>query len=255
MRYDYHAHTNYSDGRFLWQMAAAAADAGLDGIGFADHCNVSDRPAMTHEKSLFGFNLDLTHERRRRAIDSLRERFDVEIFDAVEIDYDPRDEAEIRAFLDDTGFDYAIGSVHGVDGENVQRDAPFEGLSAAEREAFVESYFDRLVSLVESELFEVAAHVDLVERNPELRGYATTEQYRTVADAFARSRTVPEINAGRVRAEYGDFHPGREFLDVLLDADVRFTVGTDSHAPDEIGPRVERLELLFDERGIDPYLL
>jgi len=40
---DYHVHSNYSDGRFLFQMVRAADEAGLDGVGFADHCTVTER--------------------------------------------------------------------------------------------------------------------------------------------------------------------------------------------------------------------
>ena len=255
MYHDYHAHSNYSDGTALPSMVRAAEEAGLDGIGFTDHCNVSDRPETVRAKCMTGNNLDLTYERRRQAIEILRERFDVAIHDAVEMDYDPRDEAEIRAFLDEAGFDYAVGSVHELDETNVHFESHFAELSEEERRAEVETYFDRLISLIESELFEVAAHVDLIERNPALRGYATEEQYREVATAFARSRTVPEINAGRIHDDYGEFHPAPAFHEVLLSEDIAFTVGSDSHKPADIGPRTEELRAYLDEVGAEPVRL
>ncbi|WP_440990963.1 PHP domain-containing protein [Haloarchaeobius baliensis] len=250
--YDYHLHSNYSDGRFLPQMVRAASDAGLDGIGFADHCNVSARESMQSTRAVFGFNLDRTYERRRHAIGRLRERADITVYDAVEMDYDPRDEAEIRAFLDEAGFDYAIGSVHTVGEYNIQSPGQYEGLSDAELDRVVDHYFDNLVALAESELFEVAAHPDLFERTPQLRGRATAEHYRRAAEAFADSRTVPEINAGRALADEEFVHPHDSFLDELLARDVAITVGTDSHRPHEVADRAAFLDAFTDEWGVEP---
>ena len=250
--YDYHAHTNYSDGAFLRWMVDAAADAGLDGIGFADHCNVSPTADARRYKRALGFNLDLTYERRREAIESVRDAVDIEVFDAAEMDYDPAHEAAIREFLDEAGFDYAVGSVHELDGANVHTRSNFADKPESERRELVDRYFEKLVALVESELFAVAAHPDLVERNPHLRGFATADHYAAVADAFRSSRTVPEINAGRLLDDYGEFHPAPAFLDRLVDAGAEVTVGTDSHEPDAIAPRVREIEAELDRRGLEP---
>jgi histidinol-phosphatase (PHP family) len=252
LAYDYHVHSNYSDGRFLASMVEAAEEAGLDGVGFADHCNVSEREAMREQKRRLGFNLDRTYERRRRAIDALREESDLRIFDAVEMDYDPVDHAAIREFLGGADFEYAIGSVHYVEDVNVHYEPYFGEKSDDERTELVEEYFEKLVALVESELFEIAAHVDLIERNPALRGYARREHYERAAEAFAGSRTVPEINAGRVHDEYGEFHPGPTFAEALRDRGVRFTVGSDAHAPGELTRRATALADAVDERSLDP---
>ncbi|WP_136716525.1 PHP domain-containing protein [Halorientalis salina] len=252
---DYHVHSTYSDGRFLFQMVRAAAEAGLEGVGIADHCSVSDRDEIQEQKHLLGFNLDETYERRREAIERLREEASIAIYDGVEMDYHPEDEARIRAFLDEAGFQYAIGSVHYLEGVNVHVEPYFEQKAEGDRDELVSEYFDRLVALVESELFDIAAHVDLVERNPALRGYATTEQYRRVAEAFADSRTVPELNAGRALSEYGEFHPSPGFLDVLAEYEVPVTVGTDSHKPDEVGDRVRHIERYLDRRNRQPVTL
>lgn len=251
---DYHTHTTYSDGGFLRGMVEAADAAGLEGIGLTDHCTVSAREKPATVRTIYGFNLDLTYERRRRAIEELRDREDlaVEIYDGVEMDYDPRDEREIRDFLEEAGFDYAIGSVHAVDGLNVQVPSNFAELADAELDAIVDDYFENLVSLIESELFDVAAHVDLIERTPALRGRATVDHYEPVARAFVDSRTVPEINAGRAVADAAIVHPAEPFLDVLRDHGVAVTVGSDSHRPSEIGDRAAFLEEYFAEHDLKP---
>ncbi|SEQ50439.1 PHP domain-containing protein [Natrinema salaciae] len=249
---DFHVHSNYSDGDFLGSMVRAAEAAGLEGVGVADHCNVASRESPEAMRGLYGFNLDLTYERRRQGIERVRESAEIAVYDAVELDYDPRDEDAIDAFLAEAAFDYAIGSVHEVGGDNVQIASHFADLTEAERDAVVDDYFDQLVALVESELFEIAAHADLVERTPPLRGRATEDHYRRVAQAFADSRTIPEINAGRALTEADIVHPSEQFLTVLREHDVSVTVGTDSHRPDEIPDRADFLEGFVDETGLEP---
>ena len=250
--HDFHVHSNYSDGRFLPSMVRAAAEAGLDGVGVADHCIVSSREAMDDARTKWGFNLDRTYERRRRGIDQVRESVDIAVYDAVEMNYEPRDEAAVREFLDGADFDYSIGSVHEVQGLNVQDASNFRDMSDGERDAVVDAYFDGLVALAESELFDIAAHPDLLERVEPLRGRATVDHYRRAARAFADSRTVPEINAGRALRDEAIVHPSPAFLEVLVEHDVSLTVGTDSHTPDEIGDRAAFLREFADERDVDP---
>ena len=268
--YDYHVHSNYSDGSFLRQMAEAAADAGIEGVGFADHCNVSDSEEIRESKLVAGFNLDQTYPRRREAIEALRDRVEIELYDAVEVDYEPGQEDRIRQFFAEADFDYALGSVHYLDrrekfdaGEesgasesfvNVGDESHAESLSPAERRAFVDDYYDDVVELIRSELFDVVAHLDFFENNAVLRGLSTRDHYEQVADALVDSRTIPEINAGFVGewGDYDEFFPAPEFLDILLDRGVGVTVGTDSHNPDEFDRRVPKLTDLMKERGIDP---
>ncbi len=207
---------------------------------------------MIEVRNDIGFTFDATYERRRSAIERLRENYDIEIYDAVEVDYDPRDEAAIETFLGEADFQYAIGSVHNLENVNVHYESYFAEKSESERAALVDEYFEKVVALIDSELFEIAAHLDLVERNPALRGFATESHYRQVAEALERSRTATELNAGRVLDDYGEYHPSPTFLDVLQEYDVPITVGTDSHTPEALTDRVAHLAEWFEERAIEP---
>lgn len=251
---DFHVHSNYSDGTVVDWMLAAAEEAGLDGVGFADHCNLTTDPAVRRERAKFHRNFDLTHERRRAYLASIAGDYDLSVYDAVEVDYEPdgRTEAAIRAFLEGAGFDYAIGSVHYVGEREVFRRQSFGSASAAAD--FVADYYDALVALVESELFDVVAHVDLIEAHPELRGIADEEQFERLAGALADSETVPEINAGHV-GDYGDydgFHPGDRLLETLLERGVEVTIGSDAHEPENFETRVPALRDRVAEWGIEP---
>ncbi len=249
---DIHTHTSYSDGSGIPLMLDAAEAAGLDAVGFADHCSLSR--TWRDERLLWNRNFDQTYTRRREAIGIADARTDLSVYDAVEMDYEPELEPEIEAFLADAGFDYALGSVHYVAGKQVFPFESFTDASDAERRAFVDEYYDAVVSLVDSELFDVLAHVDLVENHPALNGLTTDAHRERVAAACADSRTVPEINAGRAgkRGEFDLFHPTEPFIRVFRDHGVQFVAGTDAHNPEDFADRVPLLERCLEEQGIEP---
>lgn len=254
--YDYHTHSTYSDGDFLEWMVGTAEDVGLEGIGIADHLIVSDAESQVRRRRREGHALDLTYERRREAIEEVRADTEIEVFDAAEVDYQPDDQPLIEDFLAGAGFDYHVGSVHMVGDDNVHVADPDDP------EAFVEHYVDLVEQMVETELFAIAGHVDLPERNPHLRDVMDRPQYDRLARAFADSRTVPEINAGRSNREIdhpaddtgvpGFFHPVPEFLAALREHDVTVVAGSDAHEAGDLRERTRLLEERFDDLGLEP---
>lgn len=238
--YDLHTHSAYSDGADLRAMVEAAAETGLAGVGITDHCTLIEDDFGRADR----FDFEETYAERRREIVGLRTEIDIEIFDGVEVCYSPAIEDRIADFLEAAGFDYAIGSVHFADGYDFTTGAGTGDTTAARREA-IDRYFDRQIDLVESGLFDIVAHIDLPNRLPGLRDLATAEHYDALAAALERSRTVPEVNAGRIRRDYGDVHPNPAFLE-RFDG-IPFAPGTDAHRPDEVAPRAAALEDVFTE--------
>lgn len=241
---DYHVHTDYSDGDELESMVRAMERSELTAMGLADHCNVTseitrrDRDYYLHESYLT----------RREEINRLAGRYDVQLFDAVEVDYYIHDESNIETFLDDAGFDYSLGSVHHIHDRHMANMSFFRGNTPRKRKRFVNDYVQSVVSLIESELFDIAAHIDVIERYPPFRNLITEDHYERVADAIECSRTIPEINVGRVFGEYGKTHPKPEFIEYLLDRDVEFTYGSDAHSPETVEAGAEyALDLVENE--------
>lgn len=247
MRTDVHTHTAFSDGSDLLSMVEAAEDAGLDGLGLTDHCIVTEDAFGRRAR----YDLVETHERRRKAIEAAREGTSVTLYDAVEMSYVASDTDRIRAFLDSAGFDYTVGSVHFAGEYDYTSDAPYLGEDDAFRRAAVERYYDAVVGLVESELFDVLGHLDLPERLETLRGHSQQSDYDRVVAALADSETVPEINAGRVNRSLGRPHPDPSMLERFDGHGVAFVLGSDSHRPDELTERIPELRAVADETAVE----
>ncbi len=247
MRFDCHTHTTYSDGWDWREMAAAAYDSGLEGIGFTDHCVPYEDPFGRHEQYPF----TETYLERRQELVSARNELEIECYDGVELNYDPAHEPAIRAFLEAADFDYVIGSVHYAGEFYVGHPDALVGASAATKREALETYVDWQLQLVDSGLFDVLGHLDLTQRSPSLRGLMRAADYRRLAEALATSDIVPEINAGRLDRTYGEVHPHPAHLDVFRELDVPFVLGTDSHAPDQLQSRIDLLDTRLDELDVD----
>ncbi|RCU44270.1 histidinol phosphatase [Haloplanus salinus] len=247
MQTDIHTHTTFSDGSDLSAMIDAAETAGLDALGLTDHCIVTD--------DAFGrratYDLVKTYEQRREAVDAAREETTLTLYDAAEVSYVASEADAIREFLSTADFEYTIGSVHFADQYDYTANAQYAEAEDETCRAAVERYYDAVVELVESELFDVLGHLDLPERLPTLRGFSIPDDYERVAAALADSRTVPEINAGRVNRSLNRVHPDPGMIASFSNHGIKFVLGTDSHRPDEIVTRVPALEAVVDRSTID----
>ncbi len=243
MRYDLHTHTTYSDGSDWRDMVAAAEHAGLAGIGFTDHCAIGPDEFGRRDR------YDLVETYPERRTEFANGDVSMTVFDAAEINYEPAKEAAIEAFLEQARFDYVIGSVHFTDGVHFS-DPDLSDASHRRRRRAVEDYVEAQIALIESELFDVVGHLDLVQRTPSLRGLMTRSHYERIADAFEHATAIPELNAGRLDRSYGTVHPDPAHVEPFIERDIPFVVGTASHAPDQLRSRVGLLATVLEELPI-----
>ena len=187
MQTDVHTHTTFSDGSALSAMVEAAESAGLDALGLTDHCIVVEDDFGRRER----YDLVETYDQRRQVIDDARAETDLRLYDAAEVSYVESAEDETRAFLSAADFAYTIGSVHFADPYDYTSGSQYADFGGAERRAAVERYYDAIEALIDSELFDVAAHLDLVER----KLVAEPERNFVIALAMAPAGLVAVLQA------------------------------------------------------------
>lgn len=223
----------------MFRMIRKAEKLGLKGIGFTDHCNVSSRKPEIERKKIQGFNLDKTYERRTDAIKQLRKEHDIEIYNAVEIDYDPRDESEIKKFQEKANFEYSLGSAHIINGSHIQDTRKTSKMSKKERREMVSNYLEKMEQLVDSELFDVIAHIDVYKRNKHLRKFEPEQEIETLIKAVKEKEAIPEINLGRSTKGMKKIHPTSTFMKKMKKQKIKFITGTDSHTPESLERNIE----------------
>jgi histidinol-phosphatase (PHP family) len=238
-------------------MAAAAAAAGYEVLGFSSHCPLPILSDGNMELSRLGeYKAEIRRLGREWALRGL------EILLGLEIDWipgvcSPRDEVFAGA-----GLDYSIGSVHYVDLPGSGRFAVDYGLAETTASlasfdggdpgrALYEDYYRMLRQLVASGGFDILGHFDLVKKNngADATGAGrffdeSSAGYREASLAVARElrdrEIVVEINVGGMsRGKVRSPYPSLPILKELRAEGVRITFSADAHAPEHLGANLD----------------
>lgn len=225
---DYHMHSDFSDGRSSPEdYIIPAINAGLDEIGFSEH--------LTLFKDKEDWNMNPVNiSPYIQHLEKLRARTkNIKIKIGLEVDYFEGKEDEIRDFLKPWPLDYIIGSVHYLGEKTVDLGPEFyEGKSI---DRLFDAYFNSVITAVESELFDIIAHCDLIR----IYGYKPAMDleplYRKLARAMKDHNVAFEVNTNGRNRPLADFYPDRRYLKVFREEHVPVCVNSDAHMPSRVG--------------------
>ena len=165
----------------------------------------------------------------------------------IEIDFVPGREERMDADATALPYDYVIGSVHRVDGDEVDRATDQSVYERYEAYELYAAYYRNVREAALSGRFEVIGHPDLIKifrRYPERD---ITPLLEETADAVAESGVVVDVNAAGLRKPVGEIYPSRQFLEMFHRRGVPIILSSDAHAPDEVGAGYDRsLKLVHD---------
>ncbi|HVN58388.1 MAG TPA: histidinol-phosphatase [Bacteroidales bacterium] len=242
-RTDYHIHTLFSDGKAdARDYIEYAIKTGLDEIGFSEHLNLFvPGQHWCMDPGRAGEYIGYLKKLRR----SYRGKIEIRI--GLEVDFFPGKEQEIFNFLAPLDLDYIIGSVHYM-GETTVDSGPdfYKGKNIDE---LYSSYFDLLCQAVESGLFDILGHSDLVRIYNFSPMTCPEPLYRKLAHEMACHDVALELNTNGRNRPLADFYPDRRFLKIFREAGVPVCVNSDAHFPERTGQYFEEAYSLLAEAG------
>lgn len=237
---DLHVHTwrcRHAEGDVA-EYVAAAASAGIRVLAFTEHLPLA--PALIEAvPGAAGYampadELDLyiaeVLEVRTAAAD-----LGVEVLLGIEADLVPVAVDHAREILARYPFDVVLGSIHLIDDwafDDPERTATYADWSIAE---LWERYFADLATAARTGCADVVAHVDLIKKFRHVPDAPLGGLYRSTAAAIAETGLAVEVNTAGLRKPCAELYPALEFLKELNRAGVPVTVGSDAHAPGEVG--------------------
>ena len=159
---------------------------------------------------------------------------DVELRLGIEIDFVPG--AEERMERDSTAlpYDYVIGSVHRVQGEEVDHPDHREIYEKLDAYDLYERYYVNVREAALSGCFEILGHPDLIKIFRHFPERDITPMLEETADAVAESGVVVDVNAAGLRKPVGEVYPSRQLLEMFYRRGVPIILSSDAHAPDQV---------------------
>lgn len=248
-----------------------AKQLGLQEVGIVDHLYRFKETKAYFEKNMILDDSDIGKIQRYWLEQVMTENMDdfvelilrskekwcnegVELKLGIEADYFVGSEEELTALLSKYPWDYVIGSVHFVDGwgfDNPQTANKFETMDL---KVLYEQFFTTVEKAIRSELFEFVAHLDNLKvfdfqvKDSEFR----RAWYERIADALVETNTATEVNAGLYyRYPVQEMCPGPDFVEILVNRGVAFTVSSDSHFPDDLGKYTGENADMLKELGVE----
>jgi len=242
---DYHIHTTlcrHAEGEMEAYVRAARRN-GLKEIGFSDHAPVLDQYDPVHRMAWEEFPVYVD------AVLKLRETYpDITIRLGVEADYYPGFEHSLETLLRRYPVEYVIGSVHFMDGEAVfRRGDTFP--DPKENEAFVRKYFDRLTRGVQSGLFDVLAHTDVIKWDFPDFGELIEASAARLFESVVRAGMAIELNTSGLRKKPREMYPSFRILEMACRSRIPVVPGSDAHRPEEVAADFKKAMDLLNTCG------
>jgi histidinol-phosphatase (PHP family) len=245
---DYHVHSTFSyDGRStINEICERAVELKFREVGFSEHVDFDPSDEG------FGF---FDGNRYESSINEAQRLFNgkLAIRMGVEVDYQSRFEQQIRDWLRGKRFDFVIGSVHYVDGEIIgNRLVAKRSL----REVYGE-YFAEVRKSVESRLFDVVGHLDVVNKYVSDQTFQLKDrEYGMNLDStlkeiidkeiFLEVNTKPSVLENNPCSTL----PNREAILRYFDfGGKRISVGSDTHVKEELGSGINEILGFLERNG------
>jgi len=248
---DYHLHTSTSTDAHatVSQYCARAAKLGLAEIAITNHMNL-----RTNKYHLTPAVL----EEVWAEICSCRKRYsDLVVRLGLEVDYfeELKDEigAALPAYAEAIGrpLDFVIGSAHEMDGVRfASKKQAHELLVGADPVPIYRRFFAMMTEVVDSGLFDIVAHPDLIRRFTGLHNeFVPFDAYHASVEVFVDAMVERgvglEVNVKGLEHPVGAVYPSPELMRCYLDAcaeasvDPIITLGTDAHRSEALGTHLD----------------
>lgn len=259
---DFHTHCLFSTDSTAEPeaMITAARNKGLSYLCFTDHMDF-DFPESSQEQPLFVFSPEEYFKRlqplqNEKSTSSLQVRIGIE---CGLLPHRPDLVMQQRKLLSDYPFDFALASIHILDGKDPYYEDYWKSVT---KETALARYFDTMLSsITEYTDFDSLAHLDYIIRY--IPAFAGTKDYcysnyKDVLDEILRFLIAEgkalEINTKGLAAGLGCFHPSLEVLKHYRELGGELlTIGSDAHKPAAVAAEYEKTRELLLSHGFTSY--
>jgi histidinol-phosphatase (PHP family) len=184
------------------------------------------------------------------AFQEAREMYqDVELRLGIEIDFVPGAEERMDRDGSALPYDYVIGSVHRVTGEEIDHPDHREIYEKMEAYELYEAYYKNVCEAALSGRFEILGHPDLIKIFRTFPDRDITPMLEETADAIAESGVAVDVNAAGLRKPIGEVYPSRQFLEMFHRRGVPIILSSDAHAADQVAMGYEKSMKLVHDVG------
>ncbi len=263
VNYNLHQHSTFSDGKAEPEAyVKKALELGFRAMGFTEHSPLPFPTTFSLKKE--------NAETYVRETARLKELYhgQIALYRAMEFDFVPGLSDDFDLWRDKLHLDYAIGSVHLVRPQHGDGlwfiDGPLkEKYDDGLRKYFgndikkaVKTYYYQINQMIETQRFEIVAHLDKVKMHNAGRYFSEDEKwYRLLVsetlELIAEKDLMVEVNTrGLYKKRSNRLFPDDETLRQVKERNIPVLISSDAHQPDELNAFMDYAEKRLMETGI-----
>lgn len=206
---------------------------------YAPVCEYSD-----YQKKWYKSRANLSIKDYQALITEMRNiKFPVKIKWGLEVCYFPEHEKLISDILNSFNIDFAVGSIHWVDGFGFDHKAEF--WNDIDTEQIYRKYYDLTLRLVKSDLFSGLAHPDSIKCFHHYPINDLTVTYSLLADELNSHHMYAEQSGG-LTLNYGfeELGMNKTLLNVFKNKNVDIRFASDAHKPEDVGANILEMQAI-----------
>lgn len=202
---------------------------GIGVFGFSDHAPIDEehRAGITMSPEEMETYISMIQE-------VMTDNTEIAVRLGLEVDYPFFDSLD-KSYLTDPRFDYIIGSCHFIDSWPFDHPDYADEFSTRELTSVYARYYTILKEMVSTGFFNIVGHLDLVKKFGHRLDNPVTPELIQLGQTMAEYDVAYEINTSGKFKPVGEIYPSQEIVDHFFQLNVPVTIGSDAHAPEEVG--------------------
>ncbi|MFT4049451.1 MAG: PHP domain-containing protein [Solirubrobacterales bacterium] len=254
---DYHVHlrpdgegsdfAKYMTAENADRYRAAAEEAGITELGASEHIYRFKQALTVWDHPLW----------KKYAVDDIDEyaRFvrSADLKLGIEADWVAGRDEQMAELIAGNEWDYVLGSVHFLKEAALDMDTYDIWKERLSPDEIWRNYFNTLADAARSGLYDIMSHPDLVKiwgKDRPLPEGDLRFFYEPAVEAFAEADVTVEMSTAGLRKPVGEIYPAPAFIDMCLDAGLKFALSSDAHEPLHVGYGYEHALELLGAHGI-----
>lgn len=246
-RIDYHMHTtrcNHAVGS-MDDYVKQAISVGLAEIGFSEHLPVMPEAHLCMSYEQMPGYVDEVH----RLQDTYGDRITIRLGGEMDMNLDRA--SEIEDIIARYPFDYIIGSVHYLGDWPFDQEQYRDQFDHERIEDIYRRFIDTVAEGARTGYYDISGHIDNLKRMGTPPPESMTPALEHLADVFAETNVAVEVNTGGYDHPAAEAYPSPLILTMLNARGVPVTLGSDAHAPEQVGRHFDRAAELLVSTGYD----
>ncbi len=218
-------------------------------VRFKDfHCTFKEaREYNLYQKKWFEEKRKTAHtldEFKALAYEIKSRDYPVKINFGIEVCWFEQHREKIAELVSDGFFDYVLGSVHWIDNWTFNQ-RKYQWLGRDVNKIYAR-YFEMENTLMESGIFDIIAHPDLVRCHSIYPDYDLTDTYREFCKIAKENGVAVEMNTARGQKN----GINEDFFKIAKEEGVTFSTGSDAHSPQDVGKGIREVMLKLGAKQI-----